>query len=130
MKASELAERPAPAAKPKSDPAAALKYSFWVGRQEQANQKPKTVEKPKNFETLSQDPRSLSRTHQLSADADLVYAEALVETDRQRVTLHVLFVNRTEGSLSDVELELFASAAVRVHRRAPKLCLERGAAAF
>lgn len=62
--------------------------------------------------------------YQLSADADLIYAEALVQSNKTQIILSVLFVNRTNAVIESLELELFTSTALKTHQAKHALTLE------
>lgn len=54
----------------------------------------------------------------------MVYSEALALINKTQIVLHVLFINRSDEPVQDLELELFASASLRVQRNAKKLNIE------
>ena len=66
----------------------------------------------------------IQNVYQLSADADLIYAEALVQSNKTQIILSVLFVNRTNAVIESLELELFTSTALKTHQTKHALTLE------
>ncbi|CAL6066551.1 Coatomer_beta subunit [Hexamita inflata] len=88
----------------------------------------KTVVKSKKrlspYEHLAANPSLIHNIFQLSADADLIYAEALVVTNKTQIILNVLFVNRTNVTIEELELELFTSSSLKSSSQVKKLAIE------
>ncbi|KAH0572727.1 Coatomer beta subunit [Spironucleus salmonicida] len=82
-----------------------------------------------NFQQLAADPKNVTQIIQLSADADMVYSEAIAVINKNNLTLHVLFINRTDQPITDLELELF-SDSIQVSRNSKKLSLEPQTSSF
>lgn len=104
-----------------------LQFSLF-GAQNAVEVKQSRAQKSKRrlnpYEQISEQPQLIQNVYQLSADADLIYAEALVQSNKTQIILSVLFVNRTNAVIESLELELFTSTALKTHQAKHALTLE------